>query len=400
MIVSTLAAGGPGSLREALETEGPRIIVFAVSGVIEDDLEILYGNVTVAGQTAPGAGITIAGRLLGFPNGVDNVIIRHIRIRPTYDARIPGNEFDAIQFARGTKLILDHVSAAFGVDETIDVYEAQEVTIQWSTIESSATSGHPEGPHNYALINGPDGGSISVHHNLFAHHKNRAPAIATGPAEVINNVAYDVRHGFIHHNPARGQFHIIGNTYRRGPSDRLIPFYFDDEDEFKDKTPRYYLHDNFVDNPEAGIEKRVDNPWRELQDELLAPESLRVERFQPLAGPCYVPVTADPARQAYEAVLARAGAFPRDQVTLQAVEDTRRRTGSWGAKIPRDLSEGLSAKRAPADRDQDGMADEWEQAHDLNPADPSDSKQIMPSGYTAVEDYVNGLADALVGAAK
>src|SRR5690606_6844648 len=143
--------------QDALNQDEPRIIVFDVSGVIDGDIEVPYGNVTIAGQTAPGGGITIRGRLTGaYEHGVDNMIIRHIRVRPVYD-NSSGVQFDTIQFSRNAQLIFDHVSASFGIDETVDLYEARDVTVQWSTIESSATEGHPEGEHNYGLINGPDG---------------------------------------------------------------------------------------------------------------------------------------------------------------------------------------------------------------------------------------------------
>ena len=199
--VTSLAASGPGSLQEALDAPGPRIIVFDVSGVIAaDQIRIAHGDVTIAGQTAPGAGITIKGRLTGeYDNSVGNIIIRHLRVRPEYDGSA-GEQFDGIQLSRNHHIILDHVSVTFGVDETLCLYEATDVTLQWSTIANGATSGHPEGEHNYGMINGPDGRRISVHHNLLANNKNRNPAIANGPAEVVSNVIYNARHGFVHHN--------------------------------------------------------------------------------------------------------------------------------------------------------------------------------------------------------
>src|SRR5690606_20513761 len=133
--VTTLAADGPGSLAAALATEGPRIIVFAVSGVIEADLlEIPHGDLTIAGQSAPGAGITIAGRLYGaYDQNVQNIVIRHLRVIPG-PAVGPGAQFDAIQLSRNSRVILDHVTVANGVDETVDMYEARDLTVQWSAI--------------------------------------------------------------------------------------------------------------------------------------------------------------------------------------------------------------------------------------------------------------------------
>jgi len=115
--VTTLAAAGVGSLQWALDRPGPRIIVFAVSGVIEGDVHIPHGDVTIAGQTAPGeAGITILGHLytsFGAPFG--NIILRHLRVRsPDPDSEWPPAQHDAIQFSTNHTMILDHVDASHG----------------------------------------------------------------------------------------------------------------------------------------------------------------------------------------------------------------------------------------------------------------------------------------------
>lgn len=394
--VTTLDATGPGSFQEAIGMNEPRIIVFEVSGVIRGDFEIPYGNVTIAGQTAPGAGITIEGRLSGaYERGVDNMIIRHLRVRPVYDGS-SGEQFDSIQFSRNARLIFDHVSASFGVDETVDLYEARDVTVQWSTIESSATQGHPEGEHNYGLINGPDGRRISLHHNLFAHHKNRAPAIANGPAELVNNVMFNVRHGFIHHNPASGQFNITGNYFKKGASSDLIPFYFDDEDDFAAEDLTYFLADNYIDDPGGSCSGVINNPWTECSYDLNAPPDRRVDDKFEIRGEWHQRIASESSTDAYESVLAGAGAFPRDVVTRRSIDETRNRTGAWGSYDLSDPLDGLTVTAAPADEDDDGIADEWEAAHGLSAIDASDNQTTMPSGYPAIEEYINELADELV----
>lgn len=396
--VTTLNSSGPGSLQEALDQDEARIVVFEVSGVIEGDIEVPFGNLTIAGQTAPGAGITIRGRFSGaYEVGVDNMIIRHIRVRPEY-AGSPGNQFDAIQFSRNARLIFDHVSASFGVDETVDLYEARDVTVQWSTIESSSTQGHPDGQHNFGLINGPDGRRITLHHNLFAHHKNRAPAIANGPAEIMNNLLYNVRHGFIHHNPASGKFNLQGNYFKKGGDAPLIPFFFDDEDDFAAPDLGYYLADNYIDDPGSSCEGAVNNPWTECSQDLNAPESLRAELpFEFAAtGAYYLPVSVESSSLARDAVLAGAGAFPRDLVTQRSVNESINRTGSWGAYLLADPLEGLTPSEAPIDSDDDGIADTWELNHGLDPSDTSDNQTVMLSGYPAIEEYINSLAENLV----
>jgi len=398
--VTTLDADGAGSLQDALNQNEPRIIVFEVSGVIETDILTLpYGNVTIAGQTAPGAGITIEGRFYSeYEDGIDNIIVRHVRVRPPAFSGGDPSQFDGMQFSRNTLAIFDHISVSFGVDETFDLYSADDVTVQWSTIEQAAL----DNSHNYGLLNGPDGFRITVHHNLFAHNANRNPAIANGPADVRNNVVYNVRHGFIHHNPATGHFNIVGNYYKQGPDNSLIPFYFDDEADNGPDVVSYYLADNYVDDPGdyVGV---VDNPWQEpflhpsFESLYKGPEFRSDTEFDFAAETGdYVSVTAQGSEETFELVLQQAGAFPRDVVTALSVQEATDRTGSWGARIPGDLMEGLTAAAPPTDEDDDGMADDWELLQGLNPADGTDHATVMPSGYTAIEEYINGLADSLL----
>ncbi len=399
--VTTLNASGTGSLQEALNVNEPRIIVFDVSGVIEADIIIIpYGNVTIAGQTSPGGGITIKGRLYGaYQYGVDNMIIRHLRIRPEFDAgEHDGETFDSIQFSRNRLLIFDHMSVAFGVDETIDIYSAQDVTVQWSTIEMSGTSGHPEGEHNYGLISGPNGGNVSIHHTFFAHHKNRCPAIANGPSEVINNVIYNVRHGFVHHNDATGRFNIIGNHFIDGSDDRLIPFYFDTDEPPSGTVLSYYLTDNLFDDPSEDCNGIVNNPWTECTQNLYIDESYRSTlKFDFTDATQYYQTTeTQSAESIFTPVTQKAGAFPRDIVTLQAVSDATNGTGSWGSDFPADYMAGLSTTAPETDSDNDGMPDTWETANSLNPSDGTDHTTLMNSGYTAIEEYINECADELL----
>jgi pectate lyase len=400
--VTNLGPSGPGSLQEAVDQSGPRIVVFAVSGVIVGDLLIRYGNLTIAGQTAPGGGITINGRVrTAYKLGVDNLVLRHLRIRPRlYDGLVPGDEYDALQFSLSRNFILDHISVSWGVDETVDLYEARDVTIQWSAIEESATEGHPQGDHNYGFINGPTGGRVSVLHNLFAHHRNRCPAIATGPAEVVNNLVYDCEVGFVHHNPAQGVFRIVGNYYRQGPSASMpSPFRFNYEGA-PGPGLAYFLEDNCIDVPGvfSGV---IQSPWEPsfFATGLVDIRGAQFLMVSPPAELSSVPVTTERCGTAASHALRQAGAFPRDPVSRRTAEEVAGRTGSWGRHAPADLMAGLSPAAAPKDTDGDGMPDDWELAHGLDPKSAADQNRLMPSGYTAVEEYVNGLADALAAAA-
>jgi pectate lyase len=402
IFVKTLAPTGPGSLQAALDTPGPRIIVFTVSGVIPGDRTISYGDVTIAGQTAPGAGITLAGRLYAaYDADVGNIIVRHVRIRPIPGGSA-GEQFDAARFSLGSRVILDHVSVSWGIDECIDMYEAKDVTLSWSIIAEGATVGHPEGAHNYGFINGPDGARAAVHHNLFAHQKNRNPAIANGPAEVRNNVVYDVRHGFVHHNPASGPFNIVGNVYVRGPSAALYPFYFDDESDGASASLAYHLASNAIDDPGnyVGV---VNDPWAKpllhptFEDLYLPAGRYRATPFDFAATqPGFVPIETTSPATARSQVLARAGAFPRDVVDRRIVDEVVSRSGSWGVHAPSDLLQGLMPAAPPADTDADGIADTWELARGLKPNDGSDAAKVMPSGFSALEEYLDDLAEELL----
>lgn len=398
--VTTLAPTGPGSLQAALSTRGPRIIVFEVSGVIAGDIfEIEHGDVTIAGQTAPGGGITLQGRLFAaYDESVGNIILRHVRIRPRYDGS-NGAQFDAIQISLNHTIMIDHVSVGYGIDETVDLYSARNVTVQWSTIENPTPEpSHEGGTHNYGLINGPDGLHASVNYNLFAHSRNRNPAIANGPAEVLNNVMYNVRHGFVHHNPASGSFNLVGNTFIAGRDDRLIPFYFDDENGRPAADLGYYVADNWVEgSPSECPAGALDDPWTQCDNDLVRDASFRADApfdFTNVGSYRATPTVAPAA--AYEAVLARAGAFPRDVITRASVADTRAGTGRWGTPLPDDLMEGLTPTVAPADEDRDGMADAWELSRGLDPNDPDDHAEVLDSGYTAIEEYINELAERLL----
>ncbi len=414
VIVDTLEPFGPGSLGDALSPEDcrPRIVVFAVSGVIEVpgpkyDMELRCGDVTIAGQTAPGAGITIHGRVDGYGAG-GNIIIRHVRFRPPPINDEEGavddlaSRYDALQLGGNPSTILDHLSLSWGSDETLDMYEfSPDSTVQWTTIEQSNPEG-AEPSHNDGLIAGPDSPRFTVHHVLFAHHEARCPALATGPVELINSVMYDCQDAMVHHNPASGEFHIAGNTFIHGPShENFTPMFFDDEEP---GGTTYWLYQNQITAPgqfEGIVDDISTTPLAE------AAFSAGTDASQIISEPTdftteavtYQPVSIQTPGDAYESVLTSAGAFPRDEMTLETVDDVRTGGGDWTPNPPEDLIAGLTPGEAPADADADGMADAWESDNGLDPANGDDHATVMSSGYTAIEEYINGLSDELVGAA-
>ena len=400
--VTTLAASGAGSLAAAAAESGARIIVFDVSGVIPGDVEIPNGDVTIAGQTAPGAGITINGHLFTpFGDAVENIIVRHVRVRPNgAGGGWPAQQHDAILMSDALHLIFDHVDVSHGIDENVDHYDgAMHITWQNSIMSfPNPSGGHPEGAHPYCLLNydggddGARGGNISIVGNLFAHCRTRTPALGTGPAEVINNVVYGGREGFVHHNPAFGDFVIAGNFYKAGTSVALAPFWFDAEN---DAPPtRYFMGDNWIDDPGV-FTGNVDNPTTTAGFEneySISEDNITASQFYPLAnapawGSPRVGVTRVAPAAAYESVLNCAGAWPRDFVSTTAVSETRARTGMIRNLALTNLMMGLTPGTAPADGDRDGMPDAWETAHGLNPA-ADDHNMPLAGGWPALEVYL------------
>ena len=211
--------------------------------------------------------------------------------------------------------------------------------------------------------------------------------MANGPADIRNNVFYNFRDGLSHegHPPNNLGFNIIGNYYKRGPSDpRIFPFCFV-------KGVSYYLRDNFIDS--LGM---IQDPWAEAAKlyglERYADRGVRAGSEYPV-----VKVKTHDPREAYELVLASAGCFPRDQVSLRTVTEVATGTGSWGRWEPAGgLLTGLKPLSPPLDSDDDGMPDEWELSKGLNPKDKADCSKMMDSGYTAIEEYCNILASELL----
>ncbi len=397
--VTNLKASGPGSLQAACQATGPRIVVFDVSGVIPGNVTITSGKLTIAGQTAPGAGITIEGILATryrISPPCNDIIIRHLRVRPR-PVRRKSHTGDCLQITNVNPLIIDHVSCSWGSDENMDLCGSSNVTVQWSTIEESDPRGHEKGQHNYGMIIGyTDRGDVTVHHNLFAHHQKRAPLIGCDVVDHRNNVIYNMLLPFIFHPTSMNRrrpgkpfrFNLVANTFQSGPNvhrhmkgrafDKLI---------WNRPNTHLYAKGNVCS-------------WLE--------PAKAVSAAQPLADKPWdaPPVATQTAPASYELVLARAGCFPRDAVSKRTVAEVRAGTGKWGRHEPQGgLLAGLTPAKPPTDTDADGMPDAWERARGLNPADPADATRIVPAGasandrhkgYTWIEYYVNDLADRLV----
>lgn len=389
-----------GSLRWALNKQGPKTIVFAVSGTIDlkRRLNISKGDVTIAGQTAPGDGICIKGETVSIE--ADNVIIRHIRFRCGNE--IPGEEpKDAISCIRHRNIIIDHCSMSWSVDEAASFYDNENFTLQWCLIsESLYEAGHPKGEHGYGGIWGGKGASF--HHNLLASHTSRLPRFCgaryhpdTRETEIVdfrNNVIFNW--GFnSSYGGELGQQNMVNNYYKPGPATRknvlsriLEPF---------DSLGVWYISGNCM---EGSREVTSDN-WKGVEGDYAGVPSIRAASPFPFA-----PVITESARRAYRSVLKDAGAtLPRtDSHDLRIISETKNGRcvygDSYGAGtgiIDSQNSVGgwplLKTYDVPADSDGDGMADKWEIKNGLSPDDPEDRNRIAPSGYTMLEEYLNSI---------
>lgn len=423
--VTTLAATGAGSLDAALRTAGPRIIVFGVSGIINGDFDVTEPDVTIAGQTAPGAGITIVGRLwvpwtgeIDGSSAVHNIIIRHLRVRHICRPGMTDNQCDAVRFSSSSQFIFDHVSFAWGIDETLDLWGgAHDWTIQNSTFEHPCRDSNNSPNHAYGILN-RRGGRGSVLRTAMLNCRDRNPALADGPFDIINMVVYNHQTGLTHHNPATGDFNVIGNYYRWGPAGGVgVPFWVggSQTSDVDPVEPMFWFADNFIDDDAAPPFGAFDDPWTaghwSLGESGMGglPVSHRANAmFDYSSYPNWVEPSVVSSVAAYDLVLDNSGTWPRDVVTQTAVQEVRDRTGVFGcptralldangnASGSHPLMNGLTATPPPTDADNDGMADAWETTYGLNPASGNDHNTVMNNGYTAIENYINELADALV----
>jgi pectate lyase len=387
LFVDNLNDSGPGSLREAIDASGPRIILFRTGGLLSLQSHLLIRNpfVTIAGQSAPGDGICLKGGSLVV--ATHDVIVRHIRSRFGNER----GEGDAISIATPSRrVIVDHVSASWSVDEALSPSgDIADVTVQWSFItESLNKSAHSKGNHGYGTLARAVGG-VTFHHNLWAHHNGRNPRFGDNygkgePAfyDFRNNVLYnwgDYCSGLV---DGRIRVNYVANYLRYGASSsKRMPIHIGDN---ATADTVFHLQGNVVD---ARLDLTADNSRLVDRGEKIT--------IQPKAFDAPPVKTSSPA-QAYEDVLHRSGATkPRrdsvdariaNQVRTNAgrIIDTTEEVGGWPS---------YTAGKPPIDTDQDGIPDAWERRHKLNPRDAADASKLAPSGYTWIEQYLNELAD-------
>lgn len=419
-----------GTLRWANAQAGPRTIVFDVSGTIQLKSALkLNPNTTLAGQTAPGDGICIAGYQVTLNK---NNIIRYVRFRPGDEN---GGEPDGLGAMDSENIIVDHCSVSWSVDECLSVYGSKNITVQWCIASQSlCNSTHVKKAHGYG---GNWGGSgASYHHNLIAHHVSRTPRLGPRPGtqkdermDLRNNVIYNWIDNGVYGGEAMN-VNIVNNYYKPTAGTktgakgmriasiniRTTDYCKNEDGSWNDWYPtwhvwgKYYVDGNVNsmypevtnDNWTYGIYNQIDANGNDGTYTAKTKDTIRIET--PIT---YEAVTTHTAELAYQQVLKYVGAsLHRDALDAIIVRDAEKGectfTASGNANgiidHPSDVKgDGwekwppLNQTEAIIDSDGDGMPDEWETINGLNPSNKSDGNEIGEGGYTNLEIYMNSL---------
>lgn len=431
-VVTTLADAGPGSLREACEQGGARIIVFNVAGIIrlKTPLIIRAPYVTIAGQTAPGDGVCIAGESVWI--NTHDVVIRYMRFRRG-ETNVTRRD-DAIGGNPVGNIIIDHVSASWGLDENMSIYRhvydpkdgskpvklpTVNVTIQNSIFSEALDT------YNHAFGSTIGGLNSTFMRNLWACNISRNPSVGMyGDFGFVNNVVFNWWNRSADGGDNDSFYNFINNYYKPGPItplDQPIAYRILKPESGRDKRfahlfGKAYIHGNIIEgndrvtknNWDGGVQvEGVANKQRIL-------DSMRVDKPMPMAK-----LSLMDTRKAYDYTLTNVGAnLPvRDAVDKRIIEQVKTgkinykeggKTALGKAFIKRRLPEdsykqGIISdvsqvggypeyKGSPyKDTDNDGMPDSYELKNGLNPKDASDAAKITKNGYSNIENYINSV---------
>ena len=432
--VTNLNDRGPGSFREACETGGARIVVFNVAGIIRLKTPIIVRApyITIAGQTAPGDGVCIAGE--SFWVNTHDVVVRHMRFRRG-ETNV-GRRDDAFGGNPVGNIMIDHCSCTWGLDENISFYRHMfspgadykdlklptvNVTIQ-NTISAKALD-----TYNHAFGSTLGGENCSFMRNLWASNAGRNPSIGwNGIFNFVNNVTYNWVHRSVDGGDYTALYNMINNYFKPGPltpKNTPVGHRILKPESGRSKLGYYvfgrvYANGNIMEGYDA-ITK--DNWAGGIQVQEQANTDGYTENMkwnEPFPMPH---LTIMPAKDAYKYVLKNAGATipSRDIVDERIIEEVetgkpyyvegldpnsfyqfehrRLPNDSYKQGIITDISQvgGYPEyKGTPyVDTDGDGMPDAWEKANGLNPNDSSDAvKDCTGDGYTNIEKYINGIS--------
>ena len=419
----------------------PLTVVFRISGIIDlkgHNINCKRKGLTIAGQTAPGDGICIRGGKVNL-GGSENMIIRHLRFRMGLVGDSAFAEGGAIGIENAKNFIIDHCSFGWSGEENMTIYDNKMTTVQWCIVhEGLYASGHAKGARSYAAQWG--GETATYHHNLLAHNVSRTPRFngsKNTDVKVIYDYVNNVNYNWGKENSPYGAYieikngswsaNIINNYYKPGPArPGILSSYFVQSSYGSTMgntlIAKWHMSGNFMEGT-ANADKNADNY---LGLDASGYESVGVPKSMLVAAAPFTvayPVNAESAIDAYNSVLEKAGAFPRDTVDRRIVHEVRTGTATGKGTTEKHLDkDGISLSNNPyfgiakgiidnpvlafgveasypeyktynsiTDNDHDGMDDAWEIANGLDPTNPDDRNKLTKSGYTCLEVYLNGL---------
>lgn len=406
--VTNLNDSGPGSLRDAVENHtGPRTIVFTVSGHIrlKSRLVVRQPYVTIAGQTAPGKGITISGAPLGLTG--DDGIVRFLRVRVG-----AGRTYDGMGLTGANHSIIDHCSISWTIDEAFSSRGAYNITLQRTLIsEALNIAGHSKYEkgemHGYAASIGGDTGSF--HHNLLAHCYGRNWSLAGG---VDGNGVYigrlDIRNNVVYNWGKRStdggahEVNFVNNYYKPGPATVFHYALKAQHEGYGGGTQQYYFKGNVMpgyfdeDNQQEGRMIEGEADYKTYVDTPFFPSYVRThsaeEAYKQVLSDvgCNQPELDDHDIRIIQETLNGTYKYKGSISGLPGMPDSHQDVGGWEA-YPE-----LHRKK-DWDSDHDGLPDWWETLHGLNPrsdkGDFSDSNADPDKdGFTHLDDYLDWIA--------
>lgn len=389
MFVTNLNDSGPGSLRAAIEAQGPRIVIFNISGTIElkSNLRIEHPRITIAGQTAPGDGICL--RKYPLIISADDSVVRYIRVRLGDEA---DNKVDGIDVSDAQNVIVDHCSVSWTLDEAVNTYHGtKNVTIQWCLISESLHNSRLQQGHGFAASLG--GINTSYHHNLLANNAGRNPSIAgeksnpTINLDFRNNVIFNWQYRTLDGRPR--SINVVNNYYKAGPASRkdsrIVKIQCLEDGSFG----RWYVQGNVFEDHSRS---RRRNGLVVIDSSNVSLKSAMID--EPVD---FAPVVTETAEDTFKNVLLYAGAIrpKRDSHDQRIIREVRSGRTTFGDGIIASQTDvggwpELLSTQPKKDIDADGMPDEWERRFSPNGDLSLQSSQDLDNdGYTNVEEYLN-----------
>lgn len=434
-VVTNLNDRGPGSFREALEAGGPRIVVFNVAGIIRlrEKIRIRAPYITIDGSSAPGDGVCIAGDTVELET--HDVIIRHMRFRR--GNTWVGDRNDSLGGNPIGNIMIDHVSASWGLDENMSMYRHMyqppdggkelklptvNITIQNSIFSEALNT------YNHSFGSTIGGYNSTFHHNLWACNTGRNPSVGMiYDFTFVNNVIFNWRHRTIDGGDHRSFYNIINNYFKPGPATPYGPIrYRLLKPEARRARPpvddygKAYVAGNVV---EGNSRVTADNWDGGVQVESIADPATILPKIRSDTPYPSAHLDVQSAEEAFEYVLANSGAtLPRrdavDERIVHMVRTGEATATRPGSEIFKELAQvGYSRQLIESivslvekgiitdvsqvggypeyrgepykDSDGDGMPDEWEDQHGLDRQNPEDTTgDLNGDGYTNIEAFL------------